>query len=302
MPPALRQLAQGGESPKIDIVAVHGLNPKGKDVKQHAWDTWRKGDGDKGKIWLQEDLPKSLPEARIFLYEYDSRVFSGKHGEFWEAGNKFLDCLQGKRRGDRLRPLILVGHSLGGLLIKQALVNAHDNSHYADIEASVKGLVFFGTPHAGGNTDSAKNKLGLTAANIAKSLGFPANDSIIKVLTPGSLFGDFLRESFRHQLENYWIVSFWEEKSTIVTKESATFGLPGHRETILGLEADHSNMCKFNTEIEDDKDLYDFVENNFYWLYEEAMKEAAIGTRFEELKQTEPINPESESKPEMELS
>jgi hypothetical protein len=33
--------------------------------------------------------------------------------------------------------MILVGHSLGGLLIKQALVNAHDNRHYADVEASV---------------------------------------------------------------------------------------------------------------------------------------------------------------------
>lgn len=83
------------------------------------------------------------------------------------------------------------------------------------LTAFSKGLVFFGTPHEGGNTQSAKVKLGFAAAKIAESLGFNSNDSIIQALTPGSLFGDFLRESFRHQLENYLIISFWEKKSTV---------------------------------------------------------------------------------------
>ncbi|KAI0419146.1 hypothetical protein F5X98DRAFT_335341 [Xylaria grammica] len=283
--PALRLLAEGGASPKVDIVAVHGLNPKGKNVKQHAWDTWRKPSGQQGRLWLRDDLSQSLPEARIFLYEFDSRIFSHNHDTFWDAGNELLDCLRGKRRNDCRRPLILVGHSLGGLLIKQALVNAHDNKHYADIESSVKGLAFFSTPHEGGNVQSAKVKLGFAAARIAESLGFNSNDSIVQALTPGSLFGDFLREAFRHQLENYLIVSFWEKKSTIVTKESATFGLPGHRENILGLEADHSNICKFNTDEEDDRDIYEsFVEHNFQWLYEEALKDAFLENRLEGLK------------------
>ncbi|KAH7175225.1 hypothetical protein EDB81DRAFT_769464 [Dactylonectria macrodidyma] len=283
--PALRSLATGGQSPKIDIVAVHGLNPKSKPVKQHAWDTWTKPDAEeaKGRLWLRDDLPNTLKDARIFLYEYDSRIFSGKREAFWDAGNEFLDRLRGKRRDEPRRPLMLIGHSLGGLLIKQALVNAHDNQHYAGIEASVKGIVFFGTPHEGGNKDEAKISLGFTAARIAKKLGFDSNDSIVKVLTPGSLFGDFLRESFRHQLENYFIVSFWEKESTLVTKESATFGLAGHRETILGLDADHSNMCKFNTKLDDDRDIYECVQNNITWLYDEAMKEANITARLESL-------------------
>ncbi|KAI1197061.1 hypothetical protein F5X97DRAFT_334208 [Nemania serpens] len=299
---ALRLLAEGGRAPKVDIVAVHGLNPKGKSVKEHAWDTWRKPSGQQGRLWLRDDLPQSLPEARIFLYEFDSRIFANKHETFWDAGNEFLDCLRGKRRSDRCRPLILVGHSLGGLLIKQALVNAHDNAHYSDIESSVKGLVFFGTPHEGGNTQSAKVKLGFAAAKIAESLGFNSNDSIIQALTPGSLFGDFLRESFRHQLENYLIISFWEKKSTIVTKASATFGLPGHRENILGLEADHSNICKFNTNEQDDQDIYEsFVEHNFHWLYEEAMKDASFERRLKglEFARHNALQPsESRSEPE----
>jgi hypothetical protein len=58
--------------------------------------------------------------------------------------------------------------------------------------------------------------MGIKAASIAKFLGFHPSDAVIQVLTPGSLFGDFLRESFRHQLENYQILSFWEQKSTVI--------------------------------------------------------------------------------------
>jgi hypothetical protein len=76
--------------------------------------------------------------------------------------------------------------------------------------------VFFATPHEGGNRDSTKVSLGFTAARIAKRLGFKENDSIVQVLTPGSLFNDFLGESFRHQLENYLIVSFWEKQGTVL--------------------------------------------------------------------------------------
>jgi hypothetical protein len=75
--------------------------------------------------------------------------------------------------------------------------------------------MFFGTPHEGGNTDSTIVNLGFTTAKIARFLGFNINDSVVQVLKPGSLFADFLKEAFRHQLEEYHIVSFWELKSTV---------------------------------------------------------------------------------------
>ena len=39
------------------------------------------------------------------------------------------------------------------------------------------------------------------------------------------LFADLLGEQWRHQLESYNLVSVWEGISTLVLKESATFGL-----------------------------------------------------------------------------
>ncbi|CAM1501755.1 Fc.00g037390.m01.CDS01 [Cosmosporella sp. VM-42] len=269
---ALRILAEGGESPKVDsVVAVHGLNPKGKDVKQHAWDTWTKKSTNGDKLWLRDDLPGSLPEARIMLYEYNSQVFSKEHQTFLDAGDELLSPLRAKRRDDVRRPLILVGHSLGGLLIKQALVNAH-NSHFSDIKKSVKGLVFFATPHAGGNIHSAKVKLGLTAAEIAQGLGFNSNDAVVEVLRPGSLFGDFLRESFRHQLDDYRILSFWGKSDKVVAKADSVFGLPGGHENQLGLDANHSDICKFDLTVEHDSDVYEVVQESFEWIYHDVLK------------------------------
>lgn len=74
-------------------------------------------------------------------------------------------------------------------------------------------LVFFGTPHEGGN--KALVKLGSTAAHIAKSLGFRTSESIVEVITNACIFSDTLKQSFRHQLESYSIVSFWEGKGNV---------------------------------------------------------------------------------------
>lgn len=121
--PGLRALATGGVNPKVEyvlqlhrpprsteltqgptsVIAVHGLNPKNKDPKLHAWETWtsksriRKDGEKKGDLWLQEQLPNSFPEARMWLYQYDSSIFANKPS-LVEAANEFLDKILGIRR------------------------------------------------------------------------------------------------------------------------------------------------------------------------------------------------------------
>ena len=70
------------------------------------------------------------------------------------------------------------------------------------------GIIFFGTPHEGGQ--KALVKIGATAVRIANSLGFRSSSAIVEALQNGSLFSDMLKEAWRHQLESYQIVSFWE--------------------------------------------------------------------------------------------
>ena len=69
-------------------------------------------------------------------------------------------------------------------------------------------IIFFGTPHEGGQ--KALVKIGATAVRIANCLGFRSSSAIVEALKNGSIFSDMLKEAWRHQLESYQIVSFWE--------------------------------------------------------------------------------------------
>lgn len=187
-----------------------------------------------------------------------------------DKANDLLEALRTKRKKDDRRSLIFIGHSLGGILIEQALVNAHNNAKYLTIRESTTGLVFFGTPHAGGKDGLVA--LGSVAAGIAQSIRLQPSSDIVETLKKGSLFTDVLTEHSRHQLESYLIVSFWEGTGDVVTKDSATFGLFGHRENIVRLNASHSDMCRFDAKDQRDKDNLEFVLSNLEDLYDEALK------------------------------
>lgn len=152
--------------------------------------------------------------------------------------------------------------------ITQALVNAHNNAKYTPLRASTTGLVFFGTPHDGGNKTLVA--LGSAAARVASTLHLQASNDIIETLKSGSLFTDLLGEQWRHQLESYQLVSFWEGIGNVVPKKSATFGLPGERENIIELNAEHSELCRFDSDRRD-QDNFKLVANNIQDLYEAAL-------------------------------
>ena len=189
------------------IIAVHGLNPRNRNDTEHAWSTWQTPEPEK-RLWLRDDLPKLLPESRIFLYEYNATVVYGRdRNTFVGKANELLEAIRIERHDIESRSMIFLGHSLGGLLIKQALINAHNNPKYTSIKEATSGLAFFATPHNGG--DSVRVGLGCVAANIAITLGFQKGDDLLEVLRKGSMFSENMQEQWRHQLLEYDIVSFW---------------------------------------------------------------------------------------------
>lgn len=190
------------------IIAVHGLNSRSKKTADHAWDTWRTPPDTHGRLWLREDLPEYVPQSRIYLYEYNSTaVYGNDRSTFIDKANELLEAIRAKRDGVETRPILLLGHSMGGLLIKQALINAHNNSKYMLIKEVTTGLAFFATPHRGGNWKLVS--LGRLATKIATTMGFQKGDDVIETLKDGSIFSDIMQEQWRHQLLEYNIVSFW---------------------------------------------------------------------------------------------
>ncbi|KAL5610838.1 hypothetical protein FOBRF1_006955 [Fusarium oxysporum] len=279
---ALRQLVPAVDSPadrnmqdwKVDIIAVHGLNPRGRPINEHAYHTWTKPHDAGGHLWLRDSLPKVTPSARIFLYVYNSNlVFSQTKERFIDKANDLLEALRMERKKAVDRPIIFLAHSLGGILIEQALVNAQNNPEYLSIRQATTGLLFFGTPHGGGNRSLVA--LGSLAARATTKLGFTAKSDIVEALKHGSIFTDVLKEGFRHQLMDYRIVSFFEKSGNIVPRESVIFGLPGDRERILGVDAKHSDICRFNPSSSEDAQSLRIVLSSVEDIYEDAVKKGA---------------------------
>ncbi|KAH8910260.1 hypothetical protein BR93DRAFT_470807 [Coniochaeta sp. PMI_546] len=270
----LRQVFPAIDSPasvvKVDIIAVHDLNPRGKNDADHAWDTWRTPPGPQGRLWLRDDLPQHVPGSRIFLYQYNATAAHGKDRDtFFGKANELLEAIRIERDEVESRPIIFLCHGVGGLLVKQALINAHNNPKYTPIKAATSGLAFFATPHD--SEDWKLVSLGTMAAKIATTAGFQKGDDVMKVLKCGSMFADILQEHWRHQLLDYDIVSFWGAFDDVVPKESARFGLPGSRENVVKLNADHRDICKFGSS-ETDQDNLKLVRGNIKDLYRSALK------------------------------
>lgn len=151
---------------KVDVVLVHGLN--GKPDK-----TWT---AKNGVFWPLDLLPASLKDAHanILVYGYNADVYD--RGNDSSASNNFIHqhaqtlvanlTLFRKSEGTFNNPIIWVCHSLGGILVKEALLYSNDlrTEHHEDhrsIYVSTYGIIFLGTPHTG--ADGAKWALILQA-------------------------------------------------------------------------------------------------------------------------------------------
>lgn len=113
----------------VDCVVVCGLGG-------HAFGSFK----EKGTsyMWLRDSLPKNLPNMRILLYGYESGL-DGSESTLNISGiaETFIGHLRGLRSSSEIsakahskdqalihrqtisRPLIIMAHSLGGLVVKQ---------------------------------------------------------------------------------------------------------------------------------------------------------------------------------------
>ncbi|KAF2014520.1 hypothetical protein BU24DRAFT_371229, partial [Aaosphaeria arxii CBS 175.79] len=136
----------------VDVIAISGPGD--------AFDSFQETDGP--FMWLRDALPLDLPKARIFIYGYNIR--DGQSDSFTTLatlGREFEIEIQNVRRTRQSRPIVFIGHGVGGLLIKEAVVQDKKNieGNSTAILDVTNGFLFFGVPH-----------LGLAAGSFAKLL------------------------------------------------------------------------------------------------------------------------------------
>ncbi|KAF5669914.1 kinesin light chain [Fusarium denticulatum] len=135
---------------KVDVIAISGLGG-------HAFGSFKERGGD--YMWLRDSLPHDVvdkdtdnPIARVMIYGYESSVAnSNSFQNIEDLATSFHSSLRILADSPTTRPVILVAHSLGGLIVKQTLISLSKSKHEDDkrLIRAVYGIMFFGVPHDG---------------------------------------------------------------------------------------------------------------------------------------------------------
>jgi hypothetical protein len=133
----------------IDCIAIHGWGG-------HAFGSFR--DPSSCFMWIRDLLGEKVSAFRLWIYGYDSNLQSTtSYGDLYEYAATFRSLLKTLRlRAEGLdvtSPLVFIAHSLGGLLLKEAIINMHKGDESERMLLAVTyAVLFFGVPSQGMNT------------------------------------------------------------------------------------------------------------------------------------------------------
>lgn len=228
---------------EADVVFIHGLggNAFTTWTDEHADTMWPR--------WLGEDFP----QVGVWSLEYAaSPSFLTQPLAWWSA--RFRDAGQALPLSERARqvldrlaqtgigerPLLLICHSLGGLLAKAVLRAAHESSAQPKRRAildATRAVLFLATPHAGA-----------TLATRLVALPFPFASAALKELRADSPAAMDLHDSYcdlarSAQIETctYYETRKYLRLFLVVTRSSAH---PGVGRAPVGLDYDHLAIAK----------------------------------------------------------
>lgn len=86
------------------------------------------------------------------------------------------------------------------------------NEKYDSIRKNTYALMFFGTPHAGGNRAGFAKHL----ANMFSVVTGEPRNNLLETLNRGSLFNETTSDDFTVQLNDYKVISYFEMRKTYV--------------------------------------------------------------------------------------
>lgn len=199
----LFELSKAEPSKTVDVVAVHGL-------QGDAFRTWEHSNG---TLWLRDLLPEEIPSARIMTFGYDSTIaFSNSVARIEDKALDLLNRL-GAQRDERTdkRPVVFICHSLGGIVVKKALILAHERSSdpiFKDVLMNTKAIAFLGVPHRG--SDSAWWAHFAAYALKGASIGLTTNNALVADLRKDSSALSTISKQFIDRGRDLHIYTFYE--------------------------------------------------------------------------------------------
>lgn len=217
------------EPAQFDVVFVHGITGD-------ATDSWRFKDATSDFFW-----PEHVAEigAKVFTLQYASSYFDPKAAEFnlFELGKSVLEALILDGLGSR--PLAFVGHSMGGLVIKETLRKAYGSTDIdkKELAKNTRLVSFIATPHKGAPL----------AKILTKYAGFAASPALTALSNQTGYLTD-LNEAYRTQAKScsYSTLAYYEKHRTngtlLVSEQDADPGVDGCE--TQSIAADHISIAR----------------------------------------------------------
>jgi tetratricopeptide (TPR) repeat protein len=238
----LIKIAGWGGTPRACVIFVHGLGG-------HAYDTWRRDaprreapeDVTFWPLWLAEDVDGI--SVYTMAYEAPASNWLGTSMPLQDRAVNVLEILLSEP-GLKSGPIAFICHSLGGLIVKQILLDLQQQKdrrkEAKDLLGRVTQVVFAATPHTGSRRATLLDRLRFFAwpSTIARTL--VANDPALRSINVAYRgFADESRDVLQHRV-------FYETQGTpagvIVDEASADPGLPG--DPPVPVDADHISIVK----------------------------------------------------------
>jgi pimeloyl-ACP methyl ester carboxylesterase len=232
----LIKVADWSGAPRASVIFVHGLGG-------HPYDTWRCGPDDNTfwPLWLAQDVNG----LAVYTLGYAAPA-SNWLGTAMPLQDRVVSVRARLLATSSLRegPVIFICHSLGGLIVKQLLLDLNQSKERspeaADFLDRVTQVVFLATPHTGSWQGTMLDRLRFLAwpSSIARVLA--ANDPTLRSINVAYRgLADDRRAVLKHLV-------LYETQGTlagtIVDEASADPGLPGDPPTPI--EANHITIAK----------------------------------------------------------
>ncbi|KAI1110624.1 hypothetical protein F5Y14DRAFT_428226 [Nemania sp. NC0429] len=235
----------GSNARSVDIIAVHGLGG--------GWEkTWSAGPS--GAVWLRDRLPEVLasidvhPRVRSFGYNAEYLFSTGKV-DINDCARSLLNRTLMLRANDDLRPrpIIFIAHSMGGLVVQEAINIAHtDHEYYDDVLKHTRGCVFLASPLHGSDA-AAWADIGTRIVR-AFTFGIVGNSAHPSALRRNSQVWLRISRDFVQRGKNLMFRSFYETEkmagNIIVKEASVRLNWPNEKVFPL-LASNHRTICKF---------------------------------------------------------
>jgi pimeloyl-ACP methyl ester carboxylesterase len=262
-----------------DIIFIHGLGGNSRK-------TWSNSSNPRS-FWPQDWLPTEPGFENVRIHSFGYRADWGKKWQQQSILNihDFAESLIGGLRNhpsirrDDTR-IILVGHSMGGCVAKEAYIVARQHPSYKDLAERIYGIFFLGTPHHGSDLAGILENMLIAAWG---------KKPFVTDLKSGSSALALIRDRFRHVATDLALWTFYETLPTslgpinriVVEKDSAILGLD--KERIEAMNADHRHVCKF---ISREDSNYKMLRNALHTAIDE-IKEKLLDTAFAQLDTTD---------------